>query len=76
MTTLVNTLNRSGVEVKEQSIWAIGSILLAALAVNIVPIVTGGMAIYAANKAQSTYLKGLAITATVSGIVLGIIAAL
>ncbi|MFH1429505.1 MAG: hypothetical protein ABIH39_07155 [Candidatus Margulisiibacteriota bacterium] len=76
MTTLTNVLSQQRVQVKDETKWAVASILISALAVNIVPVVTGAAAFYLASKAGSTFLKGVSVAAAISGIVLGILSAI
>ncbi|MFC1477920.1 hypothetical protein ACFL57_00490 [Candidatus Margulisiibacteriota bacterium] len=76
MTTLTSVLRQEKVQVKDETTWAVASILMSALAINIVPVVTGAAAFYLASRAGSTFLKGVSILAATGGIVLGVLAAI
>lgn len=76
MTTLTGTLQRTRTVEMDQTTWAVSAIFLSAVAVNLVPIAFGGAAFYAASKADSKFLKVVAAFSTVTGIVLGVMAAI
>jgi len=76
MATLVATLNRAKAVDVEKAVWGMAAVLMSGVAVNILPIVSGGIAYYAASRIQNTALKALAITALITGVVLGVLAAI
>ncbi|MFA5929140.1 MAG: hypothetical protein WC838_07575 [Candidatus Margulisiibacteriota bacterium] len=76
MTTLTAAITRGRAIETEKAIWAVGSVLMAAVAINLLPIVSGVVAFYSAAKAESLALKSLAVIAAISGTILGVMAAL
>lgn len=75
MTTLLMIAERVRLVEKEKAIWAVGSILMSGAALNILPIISGGIALYAAGKAENALLKLVAMIATLAGMCLGMMAA-
>ena len=76
MTTIARTLQEVRAFEMDQTSWAVTAVFLSAAAINVVPIACGGAAYYAASKADSKFLRVVAVASTFLGIVLGVMAAI
>jgi hypothetical protein len=76
MTALVMTANKVKAVDVEKALWMVSSIGLSMAAVNVVPLLCGAVAFYAAGKAGNKILQVAAVVSAIAGVILGVMAGL